>query len=116
MIFLLIVLGLLLYFAERYSMAHVLDGLTFETETDRILVEPGESFCWKFTISNSKRMMVPYLKVKELVPEGLVFEAGGPLKSEALVPHFIWQGGRRQSLSERFPCHAADGIFSAERR
>lgn len=47
MIFLLIVLGLLLYFAERYSMAHVLDGLTFETETDRILVEPGESFAGK---------------------------------------------------------------------
>ncbi len=101
MIFLLIVLGLLLYFAERYSMAHVLDGLTFETETDRILVEPGESFCWKFTISNSKRMMVPYLKVKELVPEGLVFEAGGPLKSEALVSTLYLAGRQKAELKRK---------------
>lgn len=106
MIFLLIVLGFLLYFAERYSMAHVLDKLTFETETDRILVEPGECFCWKFTISNGKRMMVPYLKVKELMPEGLFFETGEPPQSGVLISTLYLAGRQKAELRRdvSLPC------------
>ena len=61
MILFLAVLLFLLYWAERYSLLHVLDGVRSETKTDRVVVEPGEPFLWTMTIENRKRMMVPYL-------------------------------------------------------
>lgn len=73
MILFLAVLGLILYLAERYSMNHVLDMVTFHTVLNKILVEPGESFTWNLSVENRKRFMVPYLKIREQVPEGLVF-------------------------------------------
>jgi len=74
MILFLVILGLLFYLAERYSMDHVLDGLELETSLDRLLVEPGEEFSWTMTVENRKRLMVPYLKMREQVPHGICLE------------------------------------------
>ncbi|MCD7812571.1 MAG: DUF58 domain-containing protein [Lachnospiraceae bacterium] len=76
MILLIAVFAVVLYFAEKYSLKHVLDQVTFCTSLDRVVVEPGEAFSWSITIRNGKRMMVPYLRLRELVPEGLVFTDG----------------------------------------
>lgn len=71
MILFLVILGILLYLAERYSMTHVLDGVELETSLDKVLVEPEEEFSWTMTAVNNKRIMVPYLKIREQVPNGI---------------------------------------------
>ena len=70
MIVFLGVLGLLVWLAEKYSMDHVLDGLDFATALDKTVVEPGEDFSWTMTINNRKRLMVPYLQMREQIPTG----------------------------------------------
>ena len=77
MIVFLGVLGLLVWLAEKYSMDHVLDGLDFATALDKTVVEPGEDFSWTMTINNRKRLMVPYLQMREQIPAGLVFSENG---------------------------------------
>ncbi|MCD7833542.1 MAG: DUF58 domain-containing protein [Lachnospiraceae bacterium] len=76
MILLIVTFAVVLFYAEKYSLKHVLDRVTFCTSLDSGVVEPGESFSWSMTIRNGKRSMVPYLRVRELVPEGLVFADG----------------------------------------
>lgn len=73
MILFLVLFAAVLYAAEKYSLVHAFDEVTVETATDRVLVEPGEEFSWFLTITNGKRTMVPYLGVREAVPEGLYF-------------------------------------------
>lgn len=99
MILFLVILGCILYAAERYSMAHVLDGVELGTSLDRILVEPGEKFVWTMTIRNNKRALVPYLKVKEQVPEGLLFsETGEPVegKEKRGLQSVLYLAGRQE--------------------
>ena len=73
MIFLLLIFGVILYFVEKYSMAHGLDHVTLETTLDKVLVEPNEKFTWTMTVKNGKRLMVPYLRISEQIPAGLMF-------------------------------------------
>lgn len=103
MILFLIIMGAILYLAERYSMDHGLDRVTFRTTLDKILVEPGESFTWSLAIENGKRAMVPYLKVREQVPEGLLFpETGKPaeqVKERGLTSVLYLAGRQRAELT-----------------
>ena len=62
MILFLLVLAGIFYAAERYSLVHGLDGILVKTETDRIVVEPGEPFLWTLTVKNGNRRMAPYLE------------------------------------------------------
>ncbi len=73
MILFLIVLAVVLYWVEKYSLVHGLDHVSFKTSLDKMLVEPDEPFTWTMTVKNDKWMMVPYLRVMELVPRGLRF-------------------------------------------
>ena len=73
MIFFLIVLAVVLYWVEKYSLVHGLDHVSFKTSLDKMLIEPDEPFTWTMTVKNDKWMMVPYLRVMELVPRGLRF-------------------------------------------
>lgn len=85
MIWFLVILGGVLYFIEKYSMKHALDQVSLKTSLDKILVEPGETFTWTLTVKNGKRMMVPYLKIKEQVPRGLFFaENGEPVEKKGI--------------------------------
>lgn len=83
MILFLLMFAAALYAAERYSLEHGLDGVSIHTTLGKILVEPGEAFSWKTSVINRKRMMVPYLKLKEQVPEGLSYaDSGVPVIEE----------------------------------
>ena len=73
MILFLIVLAVVLYWVEKYSLVHGLDHVSFKTSLDKMLIEPDEPFTWTMTVKNDKWMMVPYLRVMELVPRGLRF-------------------------------------------
>ena len=73
MILFLIVLAVVLYWVEKYSLVHGLDHVSFKTSLDKMLIEPDEPFTWTMTVKNDKWMMVPYLRVMELVPIGLRF-------------------------------------------
>lgn len=77
MILFLIVFGVILYAVEKYSLKHGLDHVSLSTSLDKVLVEPDEEFTWTMTIKNAKRMMVPYLRISEQVPRGLVFAENG---------------------------------------
>jgi len=100
MILLIVIFAAVLYFAEKYSLEHVLDKVTFETAADRGVVEPEEAFTWSMTIRNGKRMMVPYLRLREDIPEGLLFADGSGPVGET---RFSWMTstlylGRRQKV------------------
>lgn len=77
MIWFLVILGVVLYFVEKYSMQHALDQVSLVTSLNKAVVEPGEEFTWTMTVKNGKRMMVPYLKIKEQIPIGLTFAENG---------------------------------------
>lgn len=77
MIVFLIVLGVVLYWVEKYSLIHGLDRVSFSTSLDKVLVEPEEPFTWTMTVKNDKWMMVPYLRLMEYVPRGLRFAENG---------------------------------------
>ncbi|MCD8019222.1 MAG: DUF58 domain-containing protein [Clostridiales bacterium] len=108
MILLILAFAAILYFAEKYSLKHVLDKVTFETAVDRGVVEPDETFSWSITIRNGKRMMVPYLRLRENIPEGLLFADGsGPVGSTRLsrLTSTLYLG-RRQKV-----CLSRDVMF-----
>ena len=44
MILFILIFGVILYVAEKYSMKRVLDQVKFATSLSRVLVEPGEEF------------------------------------------------------------------------
>lgn len=69
----LLIFGVILYAVEKYSMQHGLDHVSLTTTLDKVLVEPGEAFNWTMTVKNGKRMLVPYLRITEQVPQGLKF-------------------------------------------
>lgn len=104
MIVFLGVLGLLAWLAERYSMDHVLDGLEFATALDKTVVEPGEDFSWTMTINNRKRLMVPYLQMREQIPAGLAFSENGEAvaaKSSGDLLSVLYLKGRQKTELER---------------
>lgn len=99
MIIFLLVFAALLYWVEEYSMEHGLDRTSFRTETDQVLVEPGEIFLWTMTMTNEKRIMIPYLKVREQVPAGLYFaENGEPVEKNERsgLTSTLYLSGRQQ--------------------
>ena len=86
MILFLIVFGVILYAVEKYSLKHGLDHVTLSTSVDKVLVEPDEPFEWTMTVKNGKRMMVPYLRISEQVPRGLVFaENDEPVEKKGIM-------------------------------
>ncbi|MCD7745971.1 MAG: DUF58 domain-containing protein [Lachnospiraceae bacterium] len=83
MILLIVAFAIVLYFAEKYTLKHVLDEVSFETALNRSVVEPEEAFSWSMTVRNGKRMLVPYLRLRENIPEGLLFaDGGGPVSGK----------------------------------
>ncbi len=83
MILLILAFAAVLYVAEKYTLKHVLDEVSFETALNRSVVEPEEAFSWAMTVRNGKRMLVPYLRLRENVPEGLLFADGsGPVSGK----------------------------------
>lgn len=104
MILFLVLFAAVLYAAEKYSLVHAFDEVTVETATDRVLVEPGEEFSWFLTITNGKRTMVPYLGVREAVPEGLYFsETGKPVEKKDVsgLSSVLYVAGKQQVKMER---------------
>jgi len=77
MILFLLIFALVLYIVQQYSLEHGLDGVTLKTVLGKTVVEPGEEFPWTVTVVNRKRMMVPYLRVKEQAPEELLYAGSG---------------------------------------
>lgn len=104
MIIFLLILAVVLYYVEKYSLEHGLDRVTFETSTDRVLVEPDEPFIWTMTVKNGKRLMVPYLKLKESTPLGLSFaETGEPVEQKGITGYLstLYLAGRQQVVLQR---------------
>lgn len=77
MILFFLIFALVLYAVQQYSLEHGLDGVTLKTDLGKTVVEPGEPFSWTVAVLNQKRMMVPYLRVKEQAPEELLYAGSG---------------------------------------
>lgn len=100
MILFLIVLAVVLYWVEKYSMVHGLDHVSFKTTLDKMLVEPDEPFTWTLTVKNAKRMLVPYMRVMELVPKGLWFvETDKEVEQKGIIGlrSVLYLAGRQQT-------------------
>ncbi len=99
MIWVLIFLVIVLWAVEKYSLRYALDRLTLETSLDKTIAEQGEEFTWTLTVKNGKRTMVPYLKIKEQVPVGLVFADNGEAveqKGVSGLNSVLYLSGRQQ--------------------
>ncbi len=101
MILFLLLLFLFLYLAERYSLDHVLDDVKFKTSVDKGVVEPGEEFTWSLNVKNAKRSMVPYLRFRESVPEGLTFSDTGEAVNEKDPYSVTYLPGRQETSISR---------------
>ena len=100
MILFLIVFGVILYAVEKYSMKHGLDRVSLSTSVDKVLVEPDEPFTWTMTVKNAKRMLVPYLKIAEQVPRGLLFaENDEPVEKKGIMGlrSVLYLAGKQQT-------------------
>lgn len=71
MIILLVILLLVAGVAEVYSILYALRDVTYETYTSKISVDPGEEFEVVTVIENHKGLMVPFLRVQEVVPKDI---------------------------------------------
>lgn len=67
----LIVLVLFAVAAQRYTLAHALDGVVYDTYPSRDTVDPEEAFEAVTVLENRKRMPMMYLRVQEQLPPGV---------------------------------------------
>ena len=100
MILFLLILAAVLYAVEQYSLEHSLDGVTLDTTLGKTVVEPEEPFSWTMSVMNEKRMMVSYLRLKEQVPEGLLY-AGSKIpvleEKTSLTHSVLYLAGRQKT-------------------
>ena len=72
--------------AERWSLNHALDGVEYDVEPDRALVEIGEQFSVITTLKNRSRRFIPFLRMVEDLPRdmdaGLVTTRGAAMKED----------------------------------
>ena len=69
---LIIVLAIVIYNAQRWSLDHALNGVTYDYQCSKLLIEPGEEFEVITTITNSSRRFIPFVKVEEFFPVELI--------------------------------------------
>ena len=98
-LFVLLVVG---YLAERWSLDHGLDGVTYSLTPDRLTVDPGETFSITTRIGNRKRMPVSFLKVQELLPGDIKLSDEDGLtvrrdEENARLTSTLYLGGRKTS-------------------
>ncbi len=74
MLVFLFVLVLLAAGLQYWSLLHGLDGVEHLCEPKETLVEPEEPFTLMTRVTNYSRRFVPYLQVRQLLPEGLTFQ------------------------------------------
>lgn len=79
-----IILAVIVYIAEHWSLENALNGIEFDYELSKALVEPEEEFEALSTLTNTSRRFVPFIKIMEFFPkETLCQSAGIELKKEA---------------------------------
>ena len=71
---LIIVLAIVIYYAQRWSLENALNGVTYDYQCSKLLIEPGEEFEIITTITNHSRRFVPFVKVEEFFPGELIIK------------------------------------------
>jgi len=71
---LIIVLGIVIYFAQRWALENALNGVSYDYQCSKLLIEPGEEFEIITTITNNSRRFVPFVKVEEFFPSELIIK------------------------------------------
>lgn len=71
MIVYFILLLLVAWAVERWSLLHSLDGVIYDQRLSRAMVEIGEEFEIVTTVRNSSRRFIPFIKLSEDVPRVL---------------------------------------------
>ena len=62
-------LAVALVAVERWWMPAALRVLHFRGESDKIMAEPGEKVTWRGTVENRSRMPVPFVRLRQSVPQ-----------------------------------------------
>ncbi len=101
MLIFLFVLAAVAAALQYWSLLHGLDGVEFLCEPKTPLVEPEEPFTLVTRVTNRSRRFIPYLQVRQLLPEELTFQQKVTLEAahEArvqrfslyLAPRQVWQ-------------------------
>jgi hypothetical protein len=77
LLLLLAVIAAGLYALDKLSIKHAFNGLSYDIKPSATLVEIDEAFALETTVSNAKRWPVDFLRMGELLPEGLILLGDG---------------------------------------
>lgn len=88
--------------AQRWSLRHGLDRVSYSLTPEQAVVDPGEWFTVTTCIGNHKRMPVSYLRVQENLPAGIAFESEQGLDvqrgaKDTRITSSMYLGGRKTS-------------------
>lgn len=72
-----IILAVIVYIAEQWSLQTALNGIEFDYELSKRLVEPEEEFELRSTLINTSRRLVPFIKVTEYFPKDTLCKSEG---------------------------------------
>lgn len=89
MLIFLIVIVILAIILERYSLKYALDRVTYDTMPSKSIVEIGEEFTITSVLTNRKRMIVPFLMMKETLPENIQLKGKNLIIKRALLMRFF---------------------------
>ncbi|MCL2120746.1 MAG: DUF58 domain-containing protein [Clostridiales bacterium] len=124
-IFVLIILA---YFVEKWSLEYALRGVVFHYQPSLVLAAPDEKFAILSSLSNHSLRFIPFIRVEEYLPFGLVVydqamqSAASPSEysklsySTYMMPYAGFQRSVTASIPERgryiFPgAHLSGGDF-----
>lgn len=96
-LFLIFVLGGLIFLLEKFGTPLLLDMLSFHVETDTILAEPGQKITLTSTVENKSKLPVPFIRLQIPFPVDAEFD----LSSKWSRRH-LRDGFRNRFLEERF--------------
>ena len=73
---LLIIIIIGLFFLEKYSIKHAFDGIDYDINPNRTLIEIDEVFTLETVITNTKRLPVEFLRTGEIMPDDISLVGG----------------------------------------
>ena len=73
----LLLLALIAILLQRYSTVHCLDGIKYDLQPEKTIVECGEMFELKTTVTNLKRFPVLFLRLCEAIPRKMYVDTTG---------------------------------------
>lgn len=108
-----LMLAVAVWMAQKYSLEHGLDELEYEMEPEKMLAEPDEPIWIHMTVRNKKWLLVPFLQIREELPDGVrvyELEKGKLEKTEGVYQRYWLEtelylaGWQKAEITRKISC------------